>query len=65
MGVSQDLIVLKLTVHAMVGMGFDSTLIHKLSIWIQIQFNIDYFGYISGTLHAKFSQGNKISQLML
>ncbi len=40
--------------------------IHKLVIRFDyqfdvIQFNIDYFGYISGTVHAKFSQGKKIS----
>ncbi len=40
-----------------IGLGFDtihdSILIHKLSI----RFNIDYFGYVSGT-HAKFSLTN-------
>ncbi len=44
---------------------FDSILIHKLAIRLPIRFNIDYFGYISGTVHTKFSQGKTISQLIL
>lgn len=42
----------------LLGLGFD--------INFTVRFNIDYFGYISGTVHAKFSKGEKnISRLML
>ncbi len=40
----------------------NSILIHKLVIQFDYQFdqcNIDYYGYIFDTVHAKFSQGTK------
>ncbi len=56
---------------SLLGLGFDTQfdliLIYEFLIRLQIRFNINYFGYMPGTytVHAKFSQGKKISQLML
>ena len=54
------------------GLGFDTNFMIRFdshsqafdSIRLPIWFDIDYFGYISGTVLAKFSQGKKLSQLM-